>query len=113
MEIFERARNTGLLSAETVDRCEVRYIHSIILATAYVDLRSGDLTEGRKKMDLFDLPSVRSLGPSLAWMPVRLIFTVLVRCPTAMVRPLMVCWIDSSGSTGQGAQGSQSRPAPR
>lgn len=89
MEIFERARNTGLLSAETVDRCEVRYIHSIILATAYVDLRSGDLTEGRKKMDLFDLPSVRSLGPSLAWLPVRLIATVLVRCPTALVRPLM------------------------
>lgn len=89
MEIFERARNTGLLSEETVDRCEVRYIHSIILATAYVDLRSGDLTEGRKKMDLFDLPSVRSLGPSLAWLPVRLIATVLVRCPTALVRPLM------------------------
>ena len=44
-------------------------------------------------MDLFDLPSVRSLGPSLAWLPVRLIATVLVRCPTALVRPLMA-WLD-------------------
>ncbi len=110
MEIFERARSTGVLSAETINRCQVRYIHSIILATAYLDLRSGDLTEGRKKMDLFDLPSVRSLGPSLAWMPVRLTFTVLVRCPTAVVRPFM-SWLDrlqvvrrvrASGSHGRG-----------
>ena len=93
MEIFERARKTGVLSAETINRCQVRYIHSIILATAYLDLRSGDLTEGRKKMDLFDLPSVRSLGPSLEWLPVRLIATVLVRCPTALVRPFM-SWLD-------------------
>ncbi len=93
MEIFERARNTGVLSAETINRCQVRYIHSIILATAYLDLRTGDLTEGRRKMELFDLPSVRSLGPSLAWLPVRLIFTVLVRCPTTLVRPLM-SWLD-------------------
>ncbi len=89
MDIFERARTTGVLSAETIHRCQARYIHSIILATALLDLRSGDLAEARKKMALFALPSVRSLGPSLAWLPVRVILSVLVRCPSALVRPLM------------------------
>jgi len=89
MEIFERARNAGVLSAKTINRCEVRYIHSIILATAFLDLRAGDLPEARKKMALFDLPSVRALGPSATWLPVRLIFSVLVRCPSAFVGPLM------------------------
>jgi glycosyltransferase involved in cell wall biosynthesis len=93
MEIFERATNTGVLSAETVHRYQVRYVHSIILANAFLHLRSGDLAVARKEMDLFALPSVRSLGPSLAWLPVRLIFSLLVRCPRAVVRPLM-SWVD-------------------
>ena len=37
-------------------------------------------------MALFSLPPVRSLGSSLAWLPVRVAFSVLVRCPSALVR---------------------------
>ena len=93
MDIFERALNTGVLSAETLGRCQARYIHSIILATAFLDLQSGELAEMRRKMALFDLPSVRSLGLSVAWLPVRVIFSVLVRCPPTLVGALMT-WVD-------------------
>jgi glycosyltransferase involved in cell wall biosynthesis len=93
MEIFQRARNTGVLSAATIHRCQARYIHSIILAKAFLNLRSGDVAAARRVMSLFDLNSVSSLGPSLRMLPARAILMMLVRCPPALVRWLMA-WVD-------------------
>ncbi len=92
-EIFQRARTMAVLRAETIDGCQAQFLPQVILGSAAFSARSGDLAGARKVMVLFDLPSVRSLGPSLAWLPVRLIFSVLVRCPPALVRPLM-SWVD-------------------
>jgi Glycosyl transferase family 2 len=92
MDVFERARSTGVLSAETIHRCQARYIHSIILAKVFLNLQSGDVAGARNVMSLFDLTSVSSLGPSLELLPVRAIFSLLVRCPPALVRPLMT-WV--------------------
>ena len=86
VEIFDRARKTDILPADTIDRREAGYIHSIILANAFIDLRSGNLAAARTKMRLFDLPSVRALGLAPSWLPVRLAFSVLVRCPPSLVR---------------------------
>jgi len=86
IEIFDRARATGLLPVSTIDRYETDYIHSIILSHAFLDLRAGDPAAAREKMALFELPSVRALGLSKGWFPVRLAFSILVRCPSALVR---------------------------
>jgi GT2 family glycosyltransferase len=89
MNVFDRARTTGVLSATTVRRCETEYLHQAILNVAYLDLRSGDLAGARKAMSLFDLPSVRELGRSWGLLPVRASFSLLVRCPAPLVRVLM------------------------
>ena len=62
-----------------------------VLGGAYLCLRLGDVAGARKVMALFDLPSVRSLGWTLAWLPVRWAFWGLVRCPSALVGPLITC----------------------
>lgn len=93
MAVFASARRTGVLDAETVDRCEANYLHQFVLGAASVHLRQGDQAGARGVIQLFKLPSIRALGPSRAWGPVRFIFSVLVRCPPAVVRPLMR-WVD-------------------
>ncbi len=89
MTIFERARTTGVLPGRTIARSQARYFHQLIISAAYLHLRSGDVTGAREEMALFGLPSVRTLGPSLTWLPLRLVFAVLVRSPSGLVRPLM------------------------
>lgn len=106
MDVFERTRSIGILPAETIHRCQAKFLHQYILAAAYLELRSGDVAGARKVMALFDLPAVRSVGPSLAWLPVRLAFAALVRFPPRLVRPLMrlvdrlslVRWVRSAQS---------------
>lgn len=89
MTIFERARTTGLLSSRTLRRSQAAYLHQLILAAVYVGLESGDLPGARTAMALFGLPSVRALGPSPRWLPLRLVFSVLVRAPAGLARTLV------------------------
>jgi glycosyltransferase involved in cell wall biosynthesis len=100
MDVFERARRTRLLSTKTLRRCQTQYLHQAILNVAYLDLRSGDVDGARKAMSLFDLESVRSLGRSWKLMPVRASFSLLARCPPALVRYLMT-WVVRSDIVGR------------
>jgi GT2 family glycosyltransferase len=89
MIIFERARMTRVLSVQTLRRSQAAYLHQLILDAAYVGLQAGDLAGARSAMALFGLPSVRALGPSPRWLPLRLVFAVLVRAPAGLVRALV------------------------
>lgn len=88
-EVFERARATGILSDATLRRCQADYYHQFILGAAAVPLRTGDVARARTIISLFELPTVRSLGPSPAWRSLRSIFSMLVRTPAILVRPVM------------------------
>jgi hypothetical protein len=89
MAVFDRARESGILPTETVDRCQADYLHQVIIGAAAVYLRAGNRAAARSVIALFNLPSVRTLGPSLVWRPIRLVFPVLARWPSVIVRPLM------------------------
>jgi glycosyltransferase involved in cell wall biosynthesis len=89
LTIFERAAQTGALSAETVRQCQAGFLPQVILGTAALYLRAGNNPGAREVMGLFGLPPVRSMRLSRAWLPVRLMFSVLARTPSAIVRPFM------------------------
>ena len=89
LNVFARARATGILPPRTIRRCQDRFLHEFILSAVFRDLQAGDVAGARTAMALFRLPAVRSLPPSKAWLPVRAVFAVLVRGPARVVRPLM------------------------
>ncbi len=81
MEIFDRARRLDLLSPRRVDNAQSDFFHQFILAGAWRRLRAGDRVGAGEVLNLFRLPSVRGLGVSRRWAPLRLAFTVWVRAP--------------------------------
>jgi GT2 family glycosyltransferase len=89
LEIFDRARATGVLRESEIDRCESTFLDQLILGGAYVRLQAGDGAGVRNVLALYDLPKVRALGVSRRWRPVRLAFRVLSWCPGPVLRPLM------------------------
>lgn len=93
IEIFDRARATGVLTDETIDRCQAQFLHQVILGAAFMDMRSGRMADARQVLALFKLPSVNTLRPPLEWLPARSITSLLARSPTRVVRPL-VSWVD-------------------
>ena len=92
IEIFDVARKTSILSDRTVDTCQREFFHQFILGATWLRLRAGDAEGARPVMALFGLPGVRRLGWSVRWLPIRLVFEVLVRAPAGFVRPL-VTWV--------------------
>jgi glycosyltransferase involved in cell wall biosynthesis len=91
-EIFDVARSTRILSDRTVDVCQREFFHQFILGATWLRLRAGDAAGARPVMALFRLPDVRRLGWSVRWLPIRLVFELLVRAPARIVRPL-VTWV--------------------
>jgi GT2 family glycosyltransferase len=89
LAIFDRAERTGALGAAEIRRCRAQFLPQVILGTAAFAVRSGRKSEARKVMALFDLPAVRSLRLSRTWLSVRFMFAILVRSPSALVRPLL------------------------
>jgi len=87
--IFDRARETGLLAARDIDRCESTFLDQFILGGAYVRLQAGDSAGARRVLGLYALPGVRAIGPSRRWQPVRMAFRALSRLPGVVVRPMM------------------------
>ena len=92
VDIFDVARRTKILSERAVDACQREFFHQFILGAAWLRLRTNDPEGARSVMDLFGLASVRRLGWSPRWIPIRLLFEALVRAPTGLVRP-MVAWV--------------------
>jgi glycosyltransferase involved in cell wall biosynthesis len=74
VRIFERASGLGVLDAGELRRAETRWFHKFVLAGAYRALETGDRAGAAEILDLFSLPSLRQLGTSLRWLPVRAAF---------------------------------------
>jgi glycosyltransferase involved in cell wall biosynthesis len=88
-ELFDRAVRTGVLPERTVRRCEADWFHQFILGGTYRPLRAGDTAAARDVFGLFRLPSMRALGRSRRWLPVRLLFRLLLLLPSRVSTPLM------------------------
>lgn len=89
VEIFDRARATGLLPDHEVDSCESAFLDQLILGGAYLRLQAGDASGARSVLALYDAPEVRAVGSSSRWRPVRMAFRVLGWCPRPILRPMM------------------------
>ncbi|MDP8927170.1 MAG: glycosyltransferase [Actinomycetota bacterium] len=72
--IFGQAARRGVLDPAEVRRLQARFLHQFILSFTYRRLRGGDRRGARQTLRLFDIASVRSLGPSPRWLPVRYAF---------------------------------------
>jgi GT2 family glycosyltransferase len=79
--VFDRAVASGVVPEREVRRWEADFMHQFILAGAYRRLRARRRADARDVLQLFSLPAVRALGPSLKWLPVRLAFTTAAAIP--------------------------------
>lgn len=75
--IFRRVAGEGLVSETDARRWQRRFVHQFILAGTYRHIRERDRAGARKVMELFALPSIRELGISLRWVPIRTAFALL------------------------------------
>lgn len=80
-ERFDAAIALGVLTPAVVRRAQRDWFHQFLLAGAYRSIKEGDGPEARKVMSLFDEPTVRSLGRSRRWLPIKVGMEVIVRLP--------------------------------
>lgn len=76
-EIFNRARQLGVLDEPTIIERQRHWFHQFILAGAWRSLRRGDRATARQVLALFQLPTVKALGTSPRWVLLRLVFSVV------------------------------------
>ena len=69
VEIFDRARATGVLPDREIDRCQLAFLDRLILGGAYLRLQAGDARGARSVLALYDVPEVRALGSSTSLAP--------------------------------------------
>ena len=81
MGIFEKVARDGPLTAADMRRLQSDFFHQWVLAGASRRLRLWDRAGARQILGLFRLPSVRALGLSPKWAPVRMVFTALTAAP--------------------------------
>lgn len=89
LEIYARAEATGLLEPDELARAKRDFFHQFILGGTYRAMRRGDLAEARTILALFSEPSIRALGASRRWWPVRAAFAILTRVPAVVAAPLL------------------------
>ncbi len=87
LPIFDRAAAKGVLSLEAVRRCQRDWMHQFVLGGVYRKLEVRDSAGAATVLKLLALPELRGLGISWRWLPVRLVFSVLVRLPLPTRRP--------------------------
>jgi glycosyltransferase involved in cell wall biosynthesis len=87
--LFDRSIATGVLPERAVRQCEADWFHQFILGGTYRPLRAGDMGAARQVFALFRLPAMRVLGRSRRWMPVRVLFGILLRVPAWVAKPMM------------------------
>ena len=78
-ELFARAWRTGLLPASQLGGHQREFLHQFILAGAWRRMRVRDWPEAARILSLLTLPSVRRLGVSPRWLPVRAAFSAAAR----------------------------------
>jgi len=81
LTIFDRVAEQHVVPQHVLRHCEADFLAQFILGGAYRHLRRGDRSGARKVMQLFDLPPVRSVGPSRRWWLIRLAIGALMRAP--------------------------------
>ena len=84
-ELFARAWRTGLLPAAQLRIHQRDFLHQFILAGAWRRIRVRDWDGAAKVLDLLTLPSVRRLGLSPRWSPVRAAFIAATEVATRIV----------------------------
>lgn len=104
-EIFDVAREAGVLDRPAIDGLQRRWFHQFILAGTWRALKDGDRAAARDVFALFDLPQVKAMGISWYWMPVRIAFALLTG---AARRPWRAA--DAAGDVDDGHTGGL--PAP-
>ncbi|MEO8272967.1 MAG: glycosyltransferase family 2 protein [Chloroflexota bacterium] len=87
--IFARARQTGVLPEQVVERCQAQFIHQVILGAAYAALRGGHRATARRVLGTFGDPAIRGLRTPLEWLPARWITALVVGLPFAISQPLV------------------------
>jgi glycosyltransferase involved in cell wall biosynthesis len=80
--VFDRAVASGVAPEREVRRWQADFINQFILAGAYRRLRVRRRSEAKDVLQLFHLPTVKALGPSPKWLPVRLAFTAASAIPS-------------------------------
>lgn len=76
-EIFNHARQLGILDEATVAQRQRDWYYQFILGGTWRALRRGDRGTARQVLSLFQLPNIKALGVSRRWLLVRLVFSVL------------------------------------
>lgn len=84
-ELFARAWRTGLLPATQLRVHQRAFLHQFILAGAWRRIRVRDWNDAARVLNLLALPSVRRLGVSARWLPVRVTFTAATGVATRTV----------------------------
>jgi glycosyltransferase involved in cell wall biosynthesis len=79
--IFDGAVALGVVPERSIRRWQSDFFHQFILAGTYRRLRAKQRVQARQALDLFDVPAVKRLGPSLKWGPVRIAFELACSGP--------------------------------
>lgn len=86
LPIFDRAATKGVLSLQTVRRCQRDWMHQFVLGGVYRKLEIRDRVGAASVLRLLGLPELRALGISWRWLPVKIAFSILVRVPLGRQR---------------------------
>ncbi len=81
LPIFDRAAAKGVLSLGAVRRCQRDWMHQFVLGGVYRKLEVRDKAGAASVLRLLAMPELRGLGISWRWLPVRVVFSILVRLP--------------------------------
>ncbi|MES2730978.1 MAG: glycosyltransferase family 2 protein [Bacteroidota bacterium] len=76
--IFETAKQKGVLPAQIYNQCMSSFFHQWILASTFRFLILGDFSTARKIMKLFYSPSMDKLSTSIKWLPLKLVFRMIL-----------------------------------
>ena len=79
LEFFNRVSALNLLSSSELKNCQAKFLHQFVLGGAFRKLRRGQLEEFHQIMQLFKLPTIKSLTPPMKWRFLRFYFEVYDR----------------------------------
>jgi glycosyltransferase involved in cell wall biosynthesis len=87
LDIFNQVNSWKILSKKQFLHAKSKFFHQFILAGAVRLLKKGEIQEARKIMDLFRIPEIKALNIPVNWLPLRILFSILMFIP---VLPLKV-----------------------
>ena len=85
-DIFKNIQSWKILSDQQIFNAKSKFFHQFILAGAYRLLKKGKINEARKIMQLFKMREIKELNIPILWLPLRLLFSVLLFTPVLPLR---------------------------